>query len=280
MTRTAGNFLQYAWLPTLVAALVWWKEGKYGRSALAWALATVLQAFPLVLASVIGLQFLAAVIRRDSEWLRRGRFLGVYLGGLAIGIGIGCLSDHGLGAWVDWITKMHLHGRYLVGEWFDIGARHLIATAISPDRGTLAYYYYPEVHESVLARIRAAESLQWVWVLGLVGASWFLWSRAERLTREAVLSLGFIAAYVVLNLSPFYYVSLVSICAIWPVSGERANVFMQSSLLALNGVEAHFSWFVWRDQLVSELLMASFFVLMAVISVRHQDRVAPSRSSE
>jgi hypothetical protein len=269
-----GNFLQYAWLPALVAALAWWREGAYVRSAVAWALATLLQAFPLVLTSIIGLQLISALTRRDpqNKWLPYGKFFGVYLLGLSIGLGIGSMSAYGMGAWADWATKIRLHGRYLTGELFDIGLRNLIATVISPDVKSI--FYYLDAHRSVLVRIHAAEPVQWVWAVGLGAAVVLLWSRVARLSAQAVLSLGFVAVYAILNLSPFYYVSLVSIFAIWPVDDDRTGVFMQVLLLTLNVVQhlGHFSWMIWRDQLVSESLMASFFFLVTVASVRHRRR--------
>jgi diketogulonate reductase-like aldo/keto reductase len=280
--RLTGNFLQYAWLPALVGALLAWQARRYGQSAFWWALATLAQTFPAALASVVALGWLRLSARRVADAGRDayGRFLAHYAGWLAVGVAAASFSERGPGAWLDWSRKITAHGRYLVGEVFDIGLRNLLATLVSS--GVARVHTYGGDYPNVVARLAAFRSYEWVWYVVTVAVMLYVLARLPDVAPRAVPALGFVMMYVWLDLGPYYYASLALLFVLFP-PGESAGLAIHVVLLALIAYHAlampvGYVTFDWPDHLVSELLIAGFMLVLLVVATRRRPPTPASRA--
>jgi hypothetical protein len=273
--RLTGNFLQYAWLPALTGAVLAWQARRYRQSAFWWALSTLAQTFPIVLSSVIVLRWLrlSAGNTRGGERDAYRRFLGHYALWLMVGIAAASLSARGPGAWQEWARKIATHGRYLVGEVFDIGLRNLIATVASP--GVDSADSYSRDYPNVAARLAAFTAYEWVWYAVMIGVLLYVVARLKDLTHEDVLGPGFVMMYVFLDLAPYYYASLALLFVIFPLNGKEDGLLIHGGLLALIAYHAvqmpvGYVTFDRHDHLISELLIAVFMLSLLVMATRRR----------
>ena len=247
--RIAGTFLQYAWLPALTGAFLAWRAGRYRQSAAWWALATLLQTFPLALVGGIALRW---------AWL-------------AAGFGATCLALHGIEPWQQWAHKIGVHGRYLVGEVFDIGLRNLMATILSS--GVARASTYAQDAPNVAVRLAAFASYEWLWYLVAGATLAYIGWRMRHVNSAGVVALGYVLMYVFLDLSPYYYTSLTLLFVLFPLTDERHGLIVQGGLFALLAYHAAqmptgYITFQWSDHLVSELLIAAFMSALLVVATR------------
>src|SRR5215472_17112351 len=284
--RIAGTFLQYAWLPALTGAFLAWLAGRYRQSAAWWALATLLQTFPLALVGGIALRWawLVTRARRDREGVRASSvFLAHYAAWLAAGFGATCLALHGIEPWQQWAHKIGVHGRYLVGEVFDIGLRNLMATILSS--GVARASTYAEDAPNVAVRLAAFASYEWLWYLVAGATLAYIGWRMRHVNTAGVVALGYVLMYVFLDLSPYYYTSLTLLFVLFPLTDERHGLIVQGGLFALLAYHAAqmptgYITFQWSDHLVSELLIAAFMSALLMVATRPRrvdaQRAAPA----
>jgi hypothetical protein len=274
--RITGSFLQYAWLPALVAAFAGVRAGRPVAAGIWWAVATLLQAFPLALLAVFGLRTARGALTRGGAGAGPRRFLVAFAATLALGVLLGACSSHGWDAWAQWQRKISFHRGYLVGEMFEIGLGNLVATASHADPSR--NYFFAVDYANVVARLKAFEGTRWLWYSAAVAAAAVGWRRRARLDDLGAVALGFVATYAAMSLSPYYYLALVALFVVYPWSEGRAGPAFAAALLALNATlvllqPKGYVTFDWPMHVLTESLIAAFMLFLLVFATRR----APAR---
>lgn len=277
--RLTGNFIQYGWLPVLMIGIAMYMKEKWGKSAFWLALSSLLQSFPYILIIAPGLKLLSTLKDAQKDQTEQKSFTNffLYFGVWSVaGIIVGGLSQRGIGAWVEWLTKIRAHSHYLIGEIFNIGLKNLIATVTTPLSAVTKAVSYSEEYPNTLTRLLHFNSYAWIWYLAMLGVAYVLLVKVKSLPKREVLALGFIVMYVTLNLSPFYYVALVAIFLLFPLKIVAKSYSVVGSLLGLlllqylimpyNG----YVTFNTPEHVISETMIAMWIVIFLALILKNQ----------
>jgi hypothetical protein len=160
--RIGGNFLQYAWFPSLVAAVILWRQNRPRCSGAMLGLATALQIFPLFFGLPIVVRGIIDVVRgrKKAEWHPHIRFSGALTAVLLASFLLGSFSGRGVGVWGEWQKKISIHKNYLRGEIFDIGLANLTGEIVSVNHND-SDSYVDDV-PNTFVRLDALERNLWI----------------------------------------------------------------------------------------------------------------------
>lgn len=275
-SRLFGNFLQYTWLALLLCAISLWKLKRDVSSAGCLTLAGLLHGFPFLLASGL-------VARTAQRWLARRRtddperkerwratsYLAL-LGGMTVSFAILCTPFVGLRAWLEFFRNITLHSRELVVEPFNIGLKNLIMTAGSEGLFPDAFSYSKNHPATRVAMAYFQEHHGVYALLAALGVVVFLlsvrWARSDTDT----FPLSLLLLYLLLTLSPYYYLSLVLIFLL-PARESVAAWAAQIGLLILLSYHmrapflSNYVSFRYGAHGPSEMLLAAYLVGVSVI---------------
>jgi hypothetical protein len=122
--RLIGGFLQYDWFCALAAGFCFLRRGRPWPAGVLTAYAVLARVFPAVFVA-------SAAIPLAEGWVRTGRLrrtqwtflLAVALTG-GLGLTLGCLTDRGTGAWIEFVGNVEHHSsEHLYGER-RVGLKH------------------------------------------------------------------------------------------------------------------------------------------------------------
>lgn len=206
--QIGGNFLQYFWFPFLVAAAAFWISRRPGLSGAMLGVATGLQSFPIFFGLPIVTRGVIDLFRgRKADARPQFTFTAAFVAVIVTSVFLGSLTGKGIGVWTEWQKKISIHKNYLRGEIFDVGLANFTAVAGSTNHAEATAY--PDDILNTFARLDSFKSNKLIYhILGAVFlATWVL--AVVQGPADDLFGHGFLLMYVVVSLSPYYYLSLV-----------------------------------------------------------------------
>lgn len=279
--RIGGNFLQYLWFPLLAGAVICWAKKRPGAAGALVGAAAGLQVFPLFFAMPIvlrgGFDFFKG--RKAAELRPYLRFSATFLAVILASFLAGSLAGRGVDGWSEWEHKISLHRNYLQGEIFNIGLANLTAAAISTDRQDGSSYLTDA--PNTFTRLQSLNDHFWVYRVG----RWILltlfvlavWRGAAR----ELMGYGLLILYALASCSPYYYLSLALVPAMFCKSGRSLRQHATWGSVALFAVHMVYFWGVYISweylpHLLSNGLIALFLIGLASIPILHPESPSPS----
>lgn len=277
-----GSFLRYDWLFCSVLGLALLRRGRHLPAGVLFGYAAAVRIFPAL--------FLLGPLLSGAYDLARRRKLpraaatlgGSFLCAVALFAGWGALGA-GASAWSGFADKIAMHNAHLGGN--AVGYRMVFLyeeswsdqyefTARHGRPGETAETSFHEAHQRELRR-RAVPFLL-SGLLALLAAAW----AARRSGALDAVPIGFVAVFMFLALSQYYYLFLVLGALLWAREGAPPGAPWYLSLLFLLQVAGHFAgrFYDFSLQEFSFVSWATFAVLASWIVGETIRPLLPQRS--
>lgn len=274
-----NNFLQYAWYPLLVAALILWHKKKPIFSGITLGVSTGLQVFPIFFAFPVFCLFIASLLRRQKVQLKlSSRFISSLITALALCIITGSIYGGTITVWQQWYNKIAIHKNYLPGEIFNIGFINLAGIITSSNRANSNTYIQDYPH--ALSQNQTIKQNLYSIYLIIAFCLLLVIFAICRSKQNQPLIYGIFLLYLILTLSPYYYLILALIpYMFWRNSLHvRRFALYGTFLLFLLHIflfgESYVS-FIYLPQLISKLLIFLFFIILIILLVlEKEDKLA------
>lgn len=278
-----NNFLQYAWYPFIVASVVAWRKKKPIISGIAIGIAAGLQVFPIFFAIPVGCLFFISLLRRQKDQVKISSvFILSSVGTLLICIMSGSIYAGKIEIWQQWYNKITVHKNYINGEIFNIGFTNLIGVVMSKDHANS--YSYTQDYSHTLLRNETIEQnadiINVIVFFGLLLIFFALW----RSKQNQPIVYGYFLLYLLLSLSPYYYLMLALLPFMFWNNSLGIRQFVLYGICCLFFLHIIFFWnsgyisFNYIPQLISKILIFLFFsVLMVLLVLEKRNRLAVER---
>lgn len=260
-----NNFLQYAWFPALCASIAFHKKGRFGSSGITLGIASALQVFPAVFLIPIAVSSVLALLKKDfTNFKKNIFFLFSFFCTVILFALMGILHTGKTGIWFEWYEKITTHRNYINGEVFNIGLPNLITEFGASDRSNS--FSYTEAYDTTIARGGIFSENLTIWLI--IITIYFTISVIALRRNVNPFVIGFIPMYLLMSLSPFYYLSLSLIpFALWENKKLRiASIVSLLCLYILNLVliypRMYYISFNYNMHLISELSVFGFFKVL------------------
>lgn len=265
-----NNYLQYGWYPLIVASYASWRRKKYNISGIALGFATALQMFPLFFAIPVGCwAFVCWIRQRRAQFLSALIFLRSFAIACFVFFLIGSFYAGGVSIWKEWYSKINIHKNYLTGEIFNIGLPNFIATIVSSNHENAETYI--EDYSHTQARNEVFRKYNVVWYLFVFLGLSFIFFVLWRSKHNQPILFGYFLIYLLVTLSPYYYLVLSLIpFMFWNISSQmrRFSIFGTLVLFLLQLVvfwgKGNIS-FHYTANLISEIMIFIFLSLLILL---------------
>lgn len=242
-----NNFIQYAWYPFIVGSVVAWRRKRMIVSGTALGFAAGLQIFPAFFALPVGFFAIISLVRKKNHQAKSALFFMLsFTITLLFCILLGSIYVGKTEVWRQWYTKITIHKQYLNGEIFDIGLPNLVGTVMSKDY--MNANSYTEDYPYTQARNKTIKQnlslLHAIVFLGLLLTLCTLW----RSKQNQPITYGYFILYLLLSLSPYYYLIL----ALLPFMFWNNTLFVRR--FVLYGISILFLshlWLFWNSGYIS-----------------------------
>lgn len=251
-----NNFIQFAWYPLIVTSLLYWQKNKYASSGVALGFASGLQTFPALFAIPVFLLLLSSLLSGHKVNAKKSvTFIITFLSILLFCTIIGGASTGGKTTWKEWYKKITIHKEYIRGEIFNIGLDNLVGTILSSEHTAFNTYRenYPftKMRNEVLEKNKSLSMIAEAIALAFVLLVFF------RTNQKQPLTFGYFFLYILLCLSPYYYLILALIpFAFWNNSPNTRRFALYGTIVL----------FILHAVLFSQVSYVSFNYLLHLIS--------------
>lgn len=267
----ANNFFQYIWLPFIVISVIFWRKQKTILSGISLCLACAFQAFPMVFAIPVAIFTLTSWLKHQTKQTRSASFfLLSFMLTLLIFFILGNIYTGKTGIWNEWFNKINIQKNYIHGEIFDIGFPTLVAITTSGDHADSYSYLTDYTHTQ--NRINSFNKNINIWRIAVALVFLFVFARIWRFNQNQPFIYGYLLIYVLLSLSPYYYLILAILPFVfWDYSiiVRRFAIvgtfilFLIHFLLFSNGYIS----FTYFNHLISQLLILCFFIVLSLLLI-------------
>jgi hypothetical protein len=276
----AGNFLQYLWLFFVICGVCAWQAKRMVWSGLCLASAVGLHLFPLLLLSGMLVRCAGSMRAGDERtWRHYKRFFLGFGAALATWMLVAELTLNEIPIWSEFIANMKLHGRHLSGEVFNIGLRNLVATIAAPNVRLASSYMEDYVNVATRLSIFEQGVAVLAWLLAGLFAVLFVIVARKRTDLENF-AVSIVMLYALLNLSPYYYLTLGLVFLPCHAGDGVSNLFIKLGALGMLALHVWLDLFpyvnfIYSFHLTSEIIIAAFVV--ALLSVYMWSDLCPAR---